>query len=130
MKVERIIKFELGKLNAHVPEKRISLKAALSLAKPTIITKGGGIHSFKKEELEILSKMLPEKDWESLQLPIFIYFEPSLGRGTAKIRGKAEATVVAQILGKEGKDEITIYRPEVAAIRRKLPTTTQYLFVW
>ncbi len=128
--MERIIKSELGKLNAHVPEKRVSLKAALSSAKPAVITKDGGVHAFKREELELISRMLPEDDWEKLQLPIFISFEPSLGRGAAKILGKVEATVAAQILGKEGGDEITIYRPEVAAIRRKLPTTTQYLFMW
>lgn len=129
MKVERIIKLELGKLNAQVPEKRLTLKAALVSNKPAVFTKGGGVHSFKKGELELLSKMLPEEDWEKLQLPIFISFEPSLGRGTAKIRGKIETAVVAQIIGKNKDDEMTVYRPEVAAIRRKLPTTTQYLFV-
>ncbi len=129
MKVERIIKLELGMLNAHIPEKRMTLKEALSSDKPAVLTKGGGVHAFKREELQLLSRMLPEGDWEGLQLPIFIYFEPSLGRGAAKIMGKVESAVAAQILGKKAEDEMIVYRPEVAAIRRKLPTATQYLFV-
>ena len=131
MKVDRVINLELGKLNAHIPEKRISLKAALSSTKPEVTTKDGSVHAFKREELELLSKILPENEWNRLQLPIFISLEPSLGRGAAKIRGDAETNVAAKILGKKKSSaEIIIYRPEVAAIRRKLPTTTQYIFMW
>ncbi|MFH1820816.1 MAG: DUF61 family protein [Methanobacteriota archaeon] len=130
MKVDRIINLELGRLNAHIPEKRLSLRAAFASTRPEITTKDGGVHTFKREELEFMSKILPEDDWDRLQLPIFISLEPKLGRGAARIRGEAEAKVVGCILGKEKvSDELIIYRPEVAAIRRKLPTTTQYIFI-
>lgn len=129
MRVERIIKFELGRLNVHLPEKRITLKSALSSDRPFVKTKDGRLHYFKKEELEHLSKLLPEAEWSHLSLPIFISLEPRLGRGAAKINGSAEARVIGKILGKEiNGDELIVYRPEIAVIRRRLATTTQYLF--
>ena len=131
MKVDRLIKFELGRLNAHIPEKRVTLRAAISSARPRVLTKGGDVHAFKHDELEFLSEILPEDDWDKLQLPIFISLESNLGRGTARIRGEAEAKVACRILGKEETgSELIIYRPEVAIIRRKLPSTTQYVFMW
>lgn len=130
MNADRLIKFELARLNAHLPERRISLKEALSLTKPQVPTRDGSVHSFKRKELEILAKLLPEADWEKLQLPIFIALEPKLGRGAARVSGEVEAKVAAKLLGKEATGELLIYRPEVALLRRKLPTTTQYLFLW
>ncbi|MEM3421325.1 MAG: DUF61 family protein [Candidatus Hadarchaeum sp.] len=131
MKVERIIKFELNRLNAHLPEKRITLKSALSSDKPYVRTKDGKVHYFKKEELEHLSKLLPESEWDGLSLPIFILLEPKLGRGAARINGEIEAKVIGKILNKEvSGDELIVYRPEIAIIRKKLATTTQYLFGW
>lgn len=129
MSVDRVIKFELGKLNAHLPENRISLKDALALPKPSIRARDGRTHFFKREELETLSKLLPEADWDKLQLPILIALEPKLGRGTARISGESEVKVAGKILNKQATEELLIYRPEVAILRRKLPTTTQYLFM-
>ncbi|MGC8816881.1 MAG: DUF61 family protein [Candidatus Hadarchaeum sp.] len=129
--MERIIKFELSGLNAHIPEKRITLKSALSLERPFVRTKDGKAHYFKREELEFIAKILPEAEWDRLQLPIFISLEPKLGRGAAKISGESEVKVIRKILGKEiSKNELIVYRPEIAVIRRKLATTTQYLFGW
>ena len=130
MNQDRLVKFELAKLNAHLPEKRISLREALSFSKPEVKVCDGGVHTFKREELEFLTKLLPEVDWDRLQLPILIALEPRLGRGAAKISGEAEAAVAGKILGKKAAGELLIYRPEVAILRRKLPTTTQYLFIW
>lgn len=131
MKVERIIKFELGRLNAHLPEKRITLKSALSSDRPFVRTRDNRLHYFKRDELELLSKLLPEAEWGDLPLPIFIILEPKLGKGAAKITGAAEAKIIGKILGKEViGNELIVYRPEIAIIRGKLPTTTQYLFGW
>lgn len=130
MSVDRLIKLELSKLNIHLPKQRISLKDALRSAEPHVTARDGSVHAFKREELELLAKMLPETDWEKLQLPIFISFDLKLGRGTAKIAGDIEVKVVSQILRKEGiGDELLIYRPEVAILRKNLPTTTQYFFM-
>lgn len=127
--MDRLIKLELGRLNVHLPEKRISLKEALSSSKPGVRTRDGGRHVFKREELEFLAGLLPERDWDELRLPILIAFEPKFGRGAARVTGRTEVHVISKILGKEAAGELLIYRPEVATLRRKLPTTTQYLFV-
>ena len=129
--MDSIIKHELIRLNAHLPESRLSLREALSLSHPQISTKDGGVHAFKRDELKTLSKMLPASSWESLYLPILISLEPKLGRGAARISGEVEVQVASQILGKEitGR-EMIIYRPEVAVLRRRLPTASQYMFVW
>jgi hypothetical protein len=114
----------------HLPERRISLKEALSSAQPRVPTRDGGFHSFKREELELLAELLPEAEREKLLLPIFIALDPKLGRGAARISGEVEARVAGRLIGKETTGELVIYRPEVALLRRKLPTTTQYLFAW
>ncbi len=130
MSEDRLIKFELARLNAHLPERRISLKEALSSPKPGVVSRNGSTHTFKREELEFLAEILPEANWGELQLPILISIDPKLGRGAARISGEAEAEVAGQILGKKSTAmELLIYRPEVANLRRKLPTTTQYLFM-
>lgn len=126
--MDRLIELELGRLNLHLPERRVSLKEALSSPKPSVQARDGSTHTFKREELELLAKLLPEADWDKLQLPILIALEPKLGRGAARVSGEAEAAVVGKILGKEAVGELLIYRPEVAILRRRLPTTTQYLF--
>jgi len=126
---ERLIRLELAKLNIHLPERRVSLKEALSSSKPCVVARDGSTHLFKREELGFLAKLLPEAEHGRLQLPILIAIDPKLGRGAARISGEAEAKVAAAILGKKAEGELLIYRPEVALLRRKLPTTTQYLFV-
>ncbi|KUO41632.1 MAG: hypothetical protein AVW06_04320 [Hadesarchaea archaeon DG-33-1] len=131
MSADRIIKFELSKLNVHLPVRRLSLREALSSPKPQVVARDGSVHTFKREELEFLAGLLPEADRDKLQLPILIALEPKLGRGTARISGEAEVKVVRQVLKKKpAAGELLIYRPEVAILRRKLPTTTQYLFSW
>jgi len=129
MNIDRVLKFELARLNVHLPERRISLRDALSSKRPGVKVRDGGIHAFKRGELDFLAKTIPEVDWGRLYLPILIALDPKLGRGAARITGEAEARAISQILGKKGKEELLIYRPEVAIIRRKLPTTTQYFFV-
>jgi len=130
MIIDQVLKFELSRLNVHLPERRISLKEALKSAKPQVAARDGSIHAFKREELDLLAKTVPEAEWERLYLPILIALDPKLGRGAARITGGAEVKAISQILEKKGADdELLIYRPEVAIVRRKLPTTTQYLFV-
>jgi hypothetical protein len=130
MNVDRVLKFELNKLNVHLPKRRISLKEALESTKPQVVTREGDVHRFKREELGFLAGVVPEVDWGRLQLPILIALDPKFGRGAARITGEAEVMAISQILGKKSTgEELLIYRPDVAIIRRKLPTTTQYLFM-
>jgi len=127
---DRIIQFELARLNAHLPEQRITLKEALSSSSPQVATREGSRHKFERGELEFLSKMVPAGEWDMLQLPILIAINPKLGRGAAEITSETEVKVISQVLGKTCHDrEMVIYRPEIAVVRAKLPTTTQYFFM-
>jgi len=126
---ERLIELELAKLNMHLPKTKMSLAEALRSERPGVETRSGTFHSFKREELDFLARVLPERMWGELNLPILIWMTRSLGSGAAVIRGVAEVKVILSILGKSGgESEIVIYGPEVAAVRSKLPTTTQYVF--
>jgi len=130
MSTDRILQFELARLNAHLPEQRITLKDALSSSNPQVVAKDGSKYKFERVELEYISKIVHADDWDKLRLPILIAVNPKLGRGAAEISGEVEVKVISQVLGKECRDrEIVIYRPEIAVVRAKLPTTTQYFFM-
>jgi len=130
MSTDRIIQFELARLNAHLPQQRITLKDVLSLSSPQVVAKDGSKHKFEHGELEYISKIVHADDWDKLRLPILIVINPKLGRGAAEVSGEVEVKVISQVLGKECRSqEIVIYRPEIAVVRAKLPTTTQYFFM-
>jgi len=130
MSTDRILQFELAHLNAHLPEQRITLKDALSSSNPQVVAKDGSKHKFEHVELEYISKIVHADDWDKLRLPILIAINPKLGRGAAEISGEIEVKVISQVLGKTCRDqEIVIYRSEIAVVRAKLPTVTQYFFM-
>jgi uncharacterized protein (UPF0216 family) len=124
--VEEIVLRELVRLNAHLPKRRVSLTEALE--KPEVELADGGTHRFRRSELELLKSLVPEGDWNSLKIPILIEMDPKLGRGAGRIRGKLECRVVSKLLGKQEGEELVLYLPELAELRGKLQTTTEYLF--
>ncbi len=130
MSVDRILQFELARLNMHLPKQRISLKDALSMASPHIVVGDGSKHTFERKELERLGQIVPPNNWDNLRLPILITINPKLGRGAAEISGELEVKVISSVLDKEARgEEVIIYRPEIAVLRARLPTTTQYMFM-
>jgi uncharacterized protein (UPF0216 family) len=124
--MEEVIFRELVRLNAHLPRRRISLREALK--NPEIELSDGGTHRFRDSELELLKSILPEKDWDYLKLPILIEMNPKFGKGAGRIKGTLECRVVAKLLGKQEAEEIILYLPEIAELRGKLPTVTEYFF--
>ncbi len=128
---EEYLRKQIQNLNRHLPKGRASLAKLLKQDKPGVEIKDGSTHRFKKKELEYLADILPEEKYSRLKLPIIIRISPELGRGASKVTGKVEREVFRKILDKEEGDsnEMVIYRPEMRAIRKKLPTTTQYAFM-
>jgi hypothetical protein len=126
----RMLAKQIRSLNRHLAVERRPLRELLREDKPAIRLRDGELHRFRREELEKLSKLVPEHLHTSLRLPIYIELgSDRFGKGTARITGKAECLVVAKILEKscEG-EELFIYKPEIRMLRRELPTTTQYMF--
>lgn len=131
MEQDEFLRKQLRALSRHLPRGRVPLSELLRHEKPRVETRSGETHRFRKSELRYLADFLPEEMHSKLRLPILIELMPQLGQGAARISGRAECTVVNKVLGgkEEGKTELVIYRPEVRALRRKLPTTTQYAFL-
>jgi len=131
MDEDEFLKKQIKNLNTHLPKKRNTLEKLLDMEKPHVTNRDGSDYRFKKSELNYLSEIISEKEYSKLRLPIMIRVSPQLGRGTSKITGKIEKKVVSEILDKEREkgEELLIYRPETRKIRKKLPTTTQYVFM-
>ncbi|MCD6386987.1 MAG: DUF61 family protein [Methanophagales archaeon] len=148
---ERTLANLLRSLNRHLPAVRKTLAELLREEKPAIIGRDNTMHRIRKEELEMLASMLRSQERERLKIPIYIELSPEW-RGIARIHGALECKVVLKILGKtaerergvverealegesaeehEARDEIFINRVDVRRLRRALPTTTQYAFLF
>ncbi|MCW7079726.1 MAG: DUF61 family protein [Candidatus Methanospirare jalkutatii] len=148
---ERTLANLLRSLNRHLPAVRKTLAELLREEKPAIIGRDNTMHRIRKEELEMLASMLRSQERERLKIPIYIELSPEW-RGIARIHGALECKVVLKILGKpaerergvvegealegesaeehEARDEIFINRADVRRLRRALPTTTQYAFLF
>ncbi|RLG71322.1 MAG: hypothetical protein DRO11_04740 [Methanobacteriota archaeon] len=131
--LDRSLLLELILLNKHLPRERKTLGKLLEEEKPNVVGYDGNKHFFRREELILLSSMLDRKKVERLELPIYIELTTELGRGTSRIVGELACEVVAKLLGlppdrQAETGSIHLYRYEVRELRRKLPTTTQYMF--
>jgi len=125
----------LQTLNRHLPAKRRSLKELLPEERPNIKNLDGSTHSFDKKELERIGSMIPEWEHEKLRLPIYLEMSSSMERGTIKVSGRADCKVINRVLyedeeleKKEVKDSMIFYYPHLRIVRKKLPTTTQFMF--
>ncbi len=129
-RLSKLLAEQVRSLNRHLAIERLSLKELLEQRRPAVMLRDGVRHHFRRSELEMLSRLLPERMHPRLYLPIYIELSSDrFGTGTARISGRAECEVVARLLGRKvAGDELFIYRPEIQLIRRELPTTTQYMF--
>ncbi len=128
--LEEYLQRELRLVNLHLPYKKRSLAELLQEDFPHIILRDGSAHYFKRRELELLASITPKRLWRELYLPILLEVSPEYGEGAVVVKGRIESMVVSKILELDWNNESTIiiYRPQVAILRRKLPTTTQYVF--
>ncbi len=126
----RILSRQLQLLNSHLAKSRRSLESLLMEDEPFIELRDKSEHYFKREELRKIANLLTPRERQHLRLPIYIELSSDkYGGGTARIAGKLEVKIVAAILGKEPSgDALFVYRPELRALRKELPTTTQYMF--
>lgn len=139
---DKILVKAIKALNKHLPAERKTLFELLNEEKPAIQGRDQSIHRVKKEELKELARLIPKDEYKNLRLPIYIELTPDYGRGIARIHGKLDCEIVKRIVGDLGKqstekgedsrrgDELFIYRADVRALRRKLPTTTEYAFFY
>ncbi|HDD25789.1 MAG TPA: DUF61 family protein [Acidilobales archaeon] len=127
--IEKYLMHELKVVNKHLPQRRKSLKELLNEEVPHIVCLDGTFHVFKKSELEYINSLITDEDAKNLYLPIIIESRPDLGEGTFVINDALGAKVIARVLGIDYRVPLIIYKPQIAVIRSKLPTTTQYAFI-
>ncbi|BAA29432.1 DUF61 family protein [Pyrococcus horikoshii] len=131
-KIEKIIEFEIARINSHLPRARRSLKELLEMKEAKVTLRDGSEHYFKREELKLLANLLDEDEISKLKLPIVIEIS-TLERDKIMIRGRVEVKVIKKVLGlEEGyleENVLKLPRYYLAEIRRKLPTTTVHAFI-
>ncbi|CAB50514.1 DUF61 family protein [Pyrococcus abyssi] len=131
-RVERIIEFEIARINSHLPRARKSLKDLLNMEEPMITLRDGSVHYFKRQELELLASLLDEEEIAMLRLPMVLEIS-TVERDKIIIRGKVEAKVIRKILGFEEaiieEPILKLPRYYLPKIRRILPTTTVHAFI-
>ncbi|PTD93656.1 hypothetical protein C9439_06290 [archaeon SCG-AAA382B04] len=128
---KRILAKQIQNLNKHLPKKKKTLKELLKEEKPSLKTKDNEKILLEKKELKKISEKLPNHFHNKLKIPIYIEAGKKFGKGSYRIKGKAEARLIRRLLDKEkdiSKKEIFLNRIEVRKIRNQLRTTTKYMF--
>ncbi|MEW6009911.1 DUF61 family protein [Methanobacterium alkalithermotolerans] len=124
----RLLKKQILILNRHLPKRRKTLQLLLEEDRPHVVGSDGTRHRFKKDEINLLKKILDDSDIKKLKLPIYMEIQ-SVNSG-AKISGKLETEIVCKILKiEECSDPLFIYRADLKNLRKILPSTTQYIFL-
>ena len=122
---------ELRILNAHLPGKQKSLADLWDEEYPHVLCNDGSVHLFKQKELRYLASLIDSDEQKALMLPILIEVNTGRGEMTVLCPGEVEGKVIQKVLDmpldvREGR--ITLYRPQLALVRKRLKTTTQYVF--
>ncbi|MDY6907014.1 MAG: DUF61 family protein [Chloroflexota bacterium] len=130
--LQEYVRDELRALNAHLPRQRRPLAELLREEHPHVTCNDGGTHLFRKRELEYLAGLCDEEGRQALLLPILI----EVGRGPDEAVIPCVAGVSEELLSRvldmalrADRGRVTIYRPHLALLRRRLKTTTQYVFL-
>ena len=125
---DRLVKKQILSLNRHLPRKRKFLDELLKEEKPHVVGADCIRHRFKKDELNIIKKILGESELHLLKLPIYI--EMDSNASGSRISCRLENKIICKILDiQECNNETYLYRQDIKMLRRELPTTTQYIFL-
>jgi uncharacterized protein (UPF0216 family) len=130
---EQLFAGELRVMNAHLPRSQKTLADLLAEPEPFVACRDDTPHLFKIEELKLLADFLTPEEQRSLYLPMMIEVGGgSQGESLLRCRGAVEEKVATRVLGMPmacRQGGITLYRPQLAGLRKVLVTTTQYAFV-
>ena len=118
-------------VNAGLPQSQKRLADLLSEKHPHVVCKDGSTHFFKKNELEYLASMLDTDGQRTLLLPMLIELGADQGEAAIICEAEVEEKVISKALNmpvtrEEGR--IRIYKPQLALLRKRLKTTTVYVF--
>jgi uncharacterized protein (UPF0216 family) len=127
--VDALLKEEVKKLNIHLPRGRKSLEQLLKEDEPSIEALDGTRIIMRREELERLAEIIPEKFHKKVELPFVIFRRMELGKSTYTVSGsKFQEFIVKRILGltdltfnqfEAEKEPLYLYKPQVSELIRK-----------
>jgi len=129
--IQECLKSELKVVNAHLPGRQKTLSELLDEEYPHVLCRDGSSHLFKRKELEYLSGLLSEDERKQLLLPMLIEVNSAEDEMSLICQGGVEEKVISSVLDMTATrrgERVVIYKPQLAEIRRRLRTTTQYLF--
>jgi len=129
--LQECVRGELRIVNAGLPRNQERLSVLLNEQYPRVPCHDGSSHLFKKAELEYLASILDPDEQKALALPMLIELGPDQAEAAIICEGTAEEKIVSRTLDMPVTCEerrIRIYRPQLALLRRKLKTTTVYVF--
>jgi uncharacterized protein (UPF0216 family) len=125
-----IWKWDVNKINDHLPSKTVPLSELLTKEEPAIKARDGTKLWIDQDELTKVANMVPKPLQRKLHFPIVLIRRIDLGEGVFSISGgKLEAFFVAKALGITNESFMNyetvdvpshIYRPQVQELRRKL----------
>jgi len=123
---------ELRLVNSGLARERRCLSDLLDDSRPSVSCADGSDQMFKRTELQYLAGLLDEDERAALLLPVLIEMAGEESEAMVLCSGDVERKVVSSILGMELHYErpgrIRLYRPQLALLRKRLRTTTQYAF--
>jgi len=130
--LQESLKGELRVVNAHLPGKQKPLSDLLGEEYPCVVCGDGSTHLFSRKELKYLASLIDTDEQKALLLPILIEVSVGQDEMVVKCPGEVEVKVMAKILDMPitpRQERIKIYKPQLAVVRKRLRTTTQYLFL-
>jgi len=129
--LEKYLIHELKVVNKHLPIRRKYLRELLNEKYPYVECADGGIHMFRKSELNEVLNYLKEDEIDKILLPIILEVRADLRETTAVVRDEYAAMLISRILGIPhlGK-ELYLYPAHLAELRRKVGTLIQYVITF
>lgn len=129
--LQECLKGELRVVNAGLPRSQKRLSDLLHEEYPHVLCSDGSTHLFKRRELEYIASFINIDEQEALLLPVLIELGANEAEAAIICQTDVEEKVISKILNmpttpKQGR--ITIYKPQLALLRKTLKTTTQYIF--
>jgi uncharacterized protein (UPF0216 family) len=137
--IDKVVQHEIDSINDHMPANRFTLSELAKSEDPHYMTRNGEKSILKMDEIIELLKVVPSRFHDEIRLPIVILRRMDYGAGIYTIAGgKAELFMVHHLLGyvdlewrdfQEWKPIEKLMRPQVQAIRRRLPSASCIGFV-
>ena len=128
--LDAMLRDELRRLNTHLPKNRKTLTELLEEASPTVQSLAGQEIRMRKNELEEMSKSLPDDVRQRIKLPFVLFRRKELGPGAYTVLGdQYEEYAVALLTGSLGgtfqdfreqrPSPVVFYKPHISGLVRR-----------